>query len=109
MNGKAKPFSTREKFGIDFDSYKKWIEFQMTFDMTRDNIEIDHVTPICLFDVSKEEEKKEGFNWKNTQPLLREIHSQKRNKYSYLDYHLQYKKSYQFLLLNEEGPNQIIH
>ena len=30
------------------------------------NIEIDHVKPICMFNVSKDEEVKECFNWKNT-------------------------------------------
>ena len=49
----------------------------MTPDMTWDNIEIDHVKAICLFDVSKDEELREAFNWKNTQPLLREVHQQK--------------------------------
>ena len=30
------------------------IEFQMTPDKTWDNIEIDHVNSICMFDLSKE-------------------------------------------------------
>ena len=34
----------------------------MTPDMTWYNIEIDHVKPICLFDVTKDEELKEAFN-----------------------------------------------
>ena len=71
LNSKTKSSSTRDILGIDIETYKKWIEFQFTPEMTWDNIEIDHVKAICLFDVSKEEELKEAFNWKNTQPLLK--------------------------------------
>ena len=39
--------------------------------MNWSNIEIDHVKPICMFDVSKDEELKEAFSLKNTQPLLK--------------------------------------
>ena len=34
--------------------------------MTWDNIEIDHVKAICLFDISDDVQLKEAFNWKNT-------------------------------------------
>ena len=50
----------------------------MTPVMTWDNIEIDHVKAICLFDVSKDEELKEAFNRKNTHPLLKKVHQQKK-------------------------------
>ena len=63
----------------------------------------DHVIPICMFDVSDNEELKLAFNWKNTQPLLEENHSQKGVKFNFLDYQLQFNKAYQFLKLNEEG------
>ena len=41
------------------------------------NTEIDHVRPICLFDVSKNGELGEAYNWKNTQPLLKQDHQHK--------------------------------
>ena len=34
----------------------------MTPDMNRKNIEIDHVKPICMFDLSRDEELKEAFS-----------------------------------------------
>ena len=77
----------------------------MTPDMTWDNFETDHVKAICRFDVSKEEELKEAFNWKNTQPLLKHKHQQKGTKINFLDYQLHIIKAYQFLKLNEEGLN----
>ena len=46
------------------------------------NKEIDLVKPICMFDMSNNE-LKEGFNWKNTQPLLKETHLHKGTKYNF--------------------------
>ena len=72
----------------------------MTPEMNRSNIEIDHVKAICLFDVSKDEELREAFYWKNTHPLLEEVHQRKGNKFDFLDYQLQFIKAYRFLKLN---------
>ena len=77
LNGKSKSSSTKEILGIDIDSYKKWIEFQFTPEMIWSNIEIDHVKPICMVDVSKDGESREAFSWKNAQPLLKHDHQQK--------------------------------
>ena len=55
LNGKSKSSSTRDILGIDIDLYRKWIEYQMTPEMNWNNIEIDHVKAISLFDVSKGE------------------------------------------------------
>ena len=101
----TKQLSTKEILGIDIETYKKWIKWQMTPDMTLDNIEIDHVRPISSFDISDDEKLKEAFNWRNRQPLLKEIHQKKGIKYNFLDYRLQFIKSYQFLKINEEGLN----
>ena len=74
LKGMMKQSTTKEILGIDIDLYKKWLELQFTPEMNWSNIEIDHVKPICTFDVSKEEELIEAINWKNTQPLLKEVH-----------------------------------
>ena len=68
LKGITKQSSTKGILGIDIDLYRKWIEFQMTPELNWSNIEIDHVKAICLFDLSKDEELKKAFNWKNTQP-----------------------------------------
>ena len=109
LNRKSKSNSTKEILGIDEETYKKWLEFQFTPEMNWSNIEIDHVKPICMFDVSKEEEMKEAFNWKNTQPLLEHDHQQKGKKFNFLDYQLQFIKAYQFIKLNEERFEENIH
>ena len=74
----------------------------MTADMTWDNIEIDHIKRIYPFDVSDDQESKQSFKWKKSQPLLKEILSQKGNKVNILDYQLQFTKTDHFLTLNDK-------
>ena len=76
----------------------------MSPEMKWSKIEIDHLKPICLFDVSKDEELREAFNWKIT-PLSKQAHVHKGNKFNFLDYRLQFIKAYQFLKLIEGGLN----
>ena len=77
----------------------------MSPEMNWSKIEIDHFKPIRLFDVSKDEELREAFNWKNTKPLSKQAHVHKGIKFNFLDYRLQFIKAYQFLKLNEGGLN----
>ena len=77
LSGRVKSSSTKDILGIDIDTYKKLLEFQFTPEMNWSNTEVDHVKPICLFDVSRDEELREAFNWKNTQPLLKHDHQRK--------------------------------
>ena len=73
------------------------------------NSEIGQVKPICMFDISKEEELGEAFCWKITQPLIKQYHQQKGTKYDFLDYQLQIIEACQFLKLNEEGHSEDIY
>ena len=104
-----KQSSSRDILGLDIETYRKRIEYQMTPEMNWQNIEIDHVKVICLFDVSKDEELIEAFSWKNTQPLLKHDHHLKGTNFNFLDYQLKFIKAYQFLKLNEEGYNEDFH
>ena len=109
LKGMTKQLSTKDILGIDIILYRKWIEWQMTPEMNWTNIELDHIKANCMFDVSKVEELREAFNWKNTQPLLKEVHQQKGIKFNFLDYQLQFIKAYEFIKLNEERFNENIH
>ena len=109
LNGKSKFSSTRDTLGNGIDLYRKWIEYQFTPQMNWTNTQINHVKPICMFDVTKDEELKEAFNWRNTQPLLKQDDLQKGFKFNFLDYQLQFIKAYQFIKLNEERLNENIH
>ena len=102
LRGNIKPKSSKEILGIDVETYKRWIEYQMTPEMNWSNIHIDHVRSISSFDVSNEDELLKAFNWKNTQPLLKEDNLRKGIKYNELDYQLQFIKAYEFLKLNGE-------
>ena len=107
VNGKSKSSSTKEDLlGRDIGSYRKWIEYQMTPNMTWDNIEIDYVKAICLFDVSRDEQLKEAFSRKITQPLLKHDHQKKGTKFNFLDNQLHFIKAYQFTKVNEKRPNE---
>ena len=99
--GVTKQSSTKDILGVDIDLYRKCLEWQFTPEMNWSNTEVDHVKPICMFDVSKEEELKEAFSWKNTQPLIKNDHQQKGTKFIFLDYQLQFIKAYHFIKLNE--------
>ena len=109
LKGKTKQASSINILGIDINLYRKWLEFQFSTEMNWENIEIDHVKPICMFDITKDEELKEAFNWKNTQRLLKKDHQLKGIKFNFLDYQLQFIKAYQFIKLNEERFNENIY
>ena len=94
LKGMTKQSSSINILGIDIDLYRKRLEFQFTPEMKWENIEIDHVKPICLFDVSDDEQLREAFNWKNTQPLLKQDHLQKGIKFNFLDCELQFRKAF---------------
>ena len=97
LRGKTKSSSTIDILGIYIETYKKWIKFQMTPEMNWTNIELDHVNPICTFDLSDDEQLKEAFNCRNTQPLVKKDHLHKGTKFNFLDYQLQFIKAYQFV------------
>ena len=99
LKGKSKSFHTKEILGIDIENYKKWLLFQMTPEMNFNNIHIDHVKPISSFDISNDNELLEAFNWRNTQPLLKQDNLRKSNKVNEEDYNNQFKKAREFNLL----------
>ena len=82
----------------------------MTPDINWTNIEIDHVKQICIFDLSNDDDLKEAFCWKNTQPLLKKDHQHKAIRYIFLDYQLQFIKAYQFIRRkDQEELNEDLH
>ena len=64
---RKKSSTAKDIIRIDFDAYRKWIEYQLTPEMNWSSIQIDHVIPISTFDTSKDEGLKEAFIWINTQ------------------------------------------
>ena len=109
LKGMTKQSSTKEILGKDIDLYRKLLEFQFTPERNWSNIEVDHIKLICMFEVSDDEQLKEAFSWKNTQPLLKKDHQLKGTNINFLDYQLQFIKVYQFIKLNEERFNEDLH
>ena len=105
LKGSVKSSSTKDMFGKNFDICRTWISYRMTPEMNWSSIEIDHVKPICLFDVSKDEELKELFNCKNIQSLFNKDHKRKDTKFDFLEKRLQFIKPDQFRKINDEGLN----
>ena len=67
------------------EEYTLYLESKFTPIMTWDNYatywEIDHIKPICKFDLSNEGEMKKCFHFSNTQPLTRDENREKSGKY----------------------------
>lgn len=62
--------------GADLPVVRKWVNDRLLPDMTWSNYGelwvIDHVVPLRLFDLAKEDELKIAFHYKNIMPLYRE-------------------------------------
>lgn len=56
-------------FGLDIETYRKWIEIQFTSDLSWDNFstswQFDHIVPVAYFDFNNEEDLKLCWNFIN--------------------------------------------
>ena len=67
LEGNIKSSTTKKISRKGIGSFKKGEKFQITPEMNRKNIEIDHVKSISSFDVSESTELTKVFNWLNKQ------------------------------------------
>lgn len=81
----GKDRSTEQYIGCNIQEYKFYLESLFTPEMSWDNYgeywEIDHIKPICKFNLLNEEEMYECFHYKNTQPLTKPENREKSGKY----------------------------
>ncbi len=65
--------STMNYIGCNIQYVREWLEYNFTKEMNWDNYEtfwsIDHVIPICNFDLTIENEKYKCWNWSNLIPV----------------------------------------
>jgi hypothetical protein len=69
--------------GCDISFLQKWFEFCFEENMSWDNYgewHIDHIKPCCAYDMNKEEDIKECFNWKNIRPCWAKENLEKNGK-----------------------------
>ena len=82
-NATNKIDSTMNYIGCNIQYVREWIEYNFTEKMNWDNYEtfwsIDHVIPICKFDLNLEDEKYRCWNWSNLIPIPLLIHDKQSN------------------------------
>jgi len=66
------------------EKFRDWIEYNFQTGMTWENYgptwNLDHTKPCSSFDLTKDDELKECFNWKNTIPVYPKTNLKKHNK-----------------------------
>lgn len=71
-NGKLKSLATEKLIGCSYEEFKVHIEKQFTNGMGWENRKlwhIDHIIPICHFDLNNNEEALKAFHYTNCRPL----------------------------------------
>lgn len=83
VKGNAKSASTMELVGCSIEHLQEHLENQFTDGMTWENQgewHVDHIRPCASFDLSKAEDQRECFNYKNLQPLWAKDNLRKSDK-----------------------------
>lgn len=83
LKNNIKTSSSVKLLGCSLDFFKEWISYQFEDWMLWDNHglwELDHVKPCSSYNLLSIEEQKECFNWKNYQPLKKNLNNSKNDK-----------------------------
>jgi hypothetical protein len=69
--------------GCNIQYLKEWFEYNFTDEMNWDNYgslwSIDHIIPVCKFNLESEDEKYLCWNWTNLVPVTVKYNSSKKN------------------------------
>ena len=75
--------TTMNYIGCNIHYFREWLEYNFTEEMNWDNYgsfwSIDHIIPVCKFDLTVEEEKFKCWNWSNMMPVTVKYNSSKKN------------------------------
>lgn len=75
--------TTMNYIGCNIQYLREWFEYNFTENMNWDNYgsywSIDHIIPVCKFDLTMEEEKLKCWNWSNLMPVTVKYNSSKKN------------------------------
>jgi hypothetical protein len=85
LKGGSKTSRTLTLLGCSVEELRNHLESQFTEGMTWETYgfwgwHMDHIIPCAYYDLTKEEEQKECFHYKNLQPLWREDNMKKGDK-----------------------------
>ena len=79
----TKKNTTMNYIGCNIHYLREWFEFNFTEDMNWANYgsywSIDHVIPVCKFDLTDENEKLKCWNWSNMSPVTVKYNSTKKD------------------------------
>ncbi len=74
--------TTMNYIGCNIQYLREWFEFNFTKEMNWDNYgtywSIDHIIPVCKFDLTDENEKYKCWNWSNMMPTTIYFNSSKK-------------------------------
>ena len=75
--------TTMNYIGCNIQYFREWLEYNFTKEMNWDNYgsfwSIDHIIPVCKFNLSVEDEKFKCWNWSNMMPVTVNYNSSKKN------------------------------
>jgi hypothetical protein len=76
--------SSKTLLGCEIVFYISYLEYLFDYSMSWDNYgtywHIDHINPICNFNLTIDEQRLLAFNWKNTRPLKADENLSRSNK-----------------------------
>jgi len=74
--------STMNYIGCNIQYLREWFEYNFTEDMNWNNYgsywSIDHIIPVCKFDLTIDDEKLKCWNWSNMMPVTIKYNSSKK-------------------------------
>jgi len=74
--------TTMNYVGCNIQYLREWFEYNFTKEMNWDNYAsywtIDHIVPVCKFDLTNETEKMKCWNWTNMMPVSVKFNSSKK-------------------------------
>jgi hypothetical protein len=74
--------STMNYIGCNIQYLREWFEYNFTSEMNWDNYgsywSIDHIIPVCKFELTDEDEKLKCCNWTNLMPVTIKFNSSKK-------------------------------
>lgn len=74
--------TTMEYIGCNISFFREWLQYNFTEDMNWSNYgsvwSIDHIIPVCNYDLSIEHEKLKCWNWSNMMPVSIHYNSSKK-------------------------------
>jgi hypothetical protein len=69
--------------GCNIQYLREWFEYNFTDEMKWDNYgsywSIDHIIPVCKFDLTNEDEKLKCWNWSNLMPVTVKFNCSKKD------------------------------